>query len=247
MVLMTASPDLEPALVAYNALPTTLYPFTLPVTIIDHRMILQIYRSLNLRIPLEERNPQFSRKALFKACGRYVPPQPEPLSEEAKEEYDELMDRLRREQEEKEYRRMLTGLVKPTDVGREYEDEYTVDDLKRHVQIIFNVLLSTFACAGAVWVVAGSWELHYRITAAMVTGIVVAVAEVVVLNGYLRRVGTAKKKEVVRLASGEVREVLQRIEISGGGGTALKEKVEVFAEVLPLPDRTEDEKRKKIE
>lgn len=142
---------------------------------------------------------------------------------------------------------MLTGLVRPTDRDREWEDEYTVDDLKRHVQVIFNVLLSTFACAGAVWVVASGLELHWRVCAAMVTGIVVAVAEVVVLNGYLSRVGTAKKKETVRLKSGEVREVLQRIEISGGGGRKLEEKVEVFQEVLPLPDRAEDEKRKKIE
>ena len=93
------------------------------------------------------------------------------------------------------------------------EDEVTYAEINRQMALIFNVLVSIVACAGAIWVAARWWSTPARLALSMSGSLLVGVAEVVVYAGYIRRVSEAKGKEK-RVQ--EVKEVL-RTWIVGGG------------------------------
>ena len=78
--------------------------------------------------------------------------------------------------------------------------------------LIFNVLISIVACAGAIWVAARWWSTPTRLALSMSGSLLVGVAEVVVYSGYIRRVGEAKWK-----AKGlkEVKEVVNTWVVGG--------------------------------
>jgi hypothetical protein len=78
----------------------------------------------------------------------------------------------------------------PTDA----DDEVTYQDVDRQMALIFNVLISIVACAGAIWMAARWWSTPTRLALSMSGSILVGVAEVVVYSGYIRRVGEAKGK-----------------------------------------------------
>jgi TMEM199 family protein len=61
--------------------------------------------------------------------------------------------------------------------------------------LIFNVLVSILACAGAIWMAARWWSTPARFALSFGGSLLVGVAEVVVYAGYIRRVGEAKGKE----------------------------------------------------
>lgn len=105
------------------------------------------------------------------------------------------MARLRAEAEAREYS-ALTNKLHST--GDEDEDEYTYQDLKSHLSIIANVLLSVVATSAAVWKVASSWDVPERMALAFMSSLVVCIAEVVVFSGYLRRIDESKQVEKKR-------------------------------------------------
>ena len=73
-------------------------------------------------------------------------------------------------------------------------DETTFADVNRQLALVFNVILSVVACSAALWMVANRWSTPNRLALSMGGSILVAVAEVVVYSGYIRRVGEAKEK-----------------------------------------------------
>lgn len=105
------------------------------------------------------------------------------------------MARLRADAEEREYS-ILTN--KPHLVSSEGEDEYTYQDLKSHLSIIANILLSVLATSAAVWKVASGWDAPERLALAFTSSLVVCVAEVVVFGGYLRRIDESRQAEKKR-------------------------------------------------
>jgi len=122
------------------------------------------------------------------------------------------MARLRREEEQRAYERMTKSeetyyerfpsssannafSATATYQGAEEEDELTYEDVKRQVQVIFNVLISVLACAAAIWIVGRWWSTPARLGLSMSGGILVGIAEVVVYMGYIRRLGEAKRTE----------------------------------------------------
>lgn len=107
-----------------------------------------------------------------------------------------MMARLRAEAEEREYS-ALTNKPHPKS-GEEDEDEYTYNDLKSHLSIIANVLLSVLATSAAVWKVASGWDVPERLALAFTSSLVVCVAEVVVFGGYLRRIDESRQAEKKR-------------------------------------------------
>lgn len=135
------------------------------------------------------------------------------------------MARLRREEERRTYERM-TNPISPMETfsqrfpaasaahafssnhisNSDLDDEVTYADVDRQMALIFNVLVSIVACAGAIWVVARWWSTPTRLALSMGGSLLVGVAEVVVYSGYIRRVAEAKAnaKEVK-----DVREVLK--------------------------------------
>lgn len=108
------------------------------------------------------------------------------------------MARLRAEAEAEEYA-TLTNKPRANSANVEYKnDEYTYEDLKRHMSIIANILLSTVATSAAVWMVASSWDVAERLALAFTCSLVVCVAEVVIFGGYLRRIDDSKQQEKKR-------------------------------------------------
>lgn len=107
------------------------------------------------------------------------------------------MARLRAEAEEREYS-TLTGKIYQTSSEGVEEDEYTYNDLKSHISIIVNILLSVLATSAAVWKVASGWGVPERLALAFASSLVVCVAEVVVFGGYLRRIDESRQAEKKR-------------------------------------------------
>ena len=75
------------------------------------------------------------------------------------------------------------------------DDDLTFADVNRQLALIINVLVSIIACGIAIWMVAGHVAAPKRLALAMGGALVVAVAEVAIYAGYLRKLGEAKEKE----------------------------------------------------
>ena len=158
------------------------------------------------------------------------------------EDYEALMARLRREEEEKKYSKLmkpsLTGLgaskltsgVAGSSVNE--ADEITFSDISRQLALIFNFLLSIVACSAAVWMVSSHWTAPQRLGLSMCAGIVVAVAEVVVYTGYLRRVQEAKQRDQKKV---ERKEIVETWVIG-------KREPEVEKPALPVPSAKQKDK-----
>lgn len=144
------------------------------------------------------------------------------------------MARLRAVEEQKAYTRMLQGHP-PPDVrpqtfyerfpqaklfeshpANEQDDEITYQDINRQLTLIVNILVTVVACAAALWLAARHWNTPARLALSMAGSILVAVAEVVIYTGYIRRVGEAKEVERKK-AKLETKEVVDTWVIEGKG------------------------------
>jgi hypothetical protein len=167
-------------------------------------------------------------------------------------EYKALMASLRREEEARSYERMTNPPPPmetfaqrfpmssathafPSYQEREPEDEVTYADINRQMALIFNVLLSIVACAGAIWVAARWWSTPARLALSMSGSLLVGIAEVVVYGGYIRRVSEAKGKQK---GVPEVREVLRTWVV---GGADQEEGEETEKSVLIKDERESDD------
>ncbi|KAK6436242.1 hypothetical protein LTR95_007570 [Oleoguttula sp. CCFEE 5521] len=162
------------------------------------------------------------------------PPKPEPTPE-----YKALMRRLRLDEEQRQYDRMLNPIP-----GREtftqrfpgafdpntshgstgisnHVDDTTYQDVERQMALILNVLVSIICCAVAIWIAARRWSVPSRLGLSMGGSLTVAVAEVAIYFGYIRRVSEAKTKEGKVVETKEVEETWV-IEKSKGGKKAVK-------------------------
>ena len=134
------------------------------------------------------------------------------------------MARLRREEEDRAYERMINP-PRPTetfaqrfpgsqgahlfptsqaDIGE--DDEISYAEVNRQMALIANVLISILACSVALWMVAKYWSVPARLALSMGGGVLVGVAEVVVYAVYLGRLNDARakgKKEI------EIKEVIK--------------------------------------
>lgn len=157
------------------------------------------------------------------------PPGPQ-LTRAQSPQYKALMARLRRDEEARAYERMMNPQAraesfqdrfpsaahafaeanKPTsreDIG---DDDVSVSQAHREVTLILNFLVSIAGVAGTLWVVARWWSTPSRLFLTLGGSILVAIAEVVVYNGYMWRMGEAKKKQKkVDEKKAEVKEVLE--------------------------------------
>lgn len=111
------------------------------------------------------------------------------------------------------------------------DDEMTFADINKQIAVIFNVLVSIFACGAAIWIMARWWSVGARLAVSLGGAGLVGVAEVVVYWGYIRKVDEAKRKEK---AKKEVKEIIGTWTVGG-------EKVEPVAvqrdhSLAPLTD-----------
>ncbi|KAL9030464.1 MAG: hypothetical protein Q9196_001408 [Gyalolechia fulgens] len=127
-------------------------------------------------------------------------------------EYKALMARLRREEENRAYERMINPPLPMESFEQRFpnssnarlfsgdqaqvdeDDEVTYADINRQMALIVNILVSIVACSIALWLVANRWSAPSRLAFSMGGSILVAVAETVIYAGYLRRVKEARAK-----------------------------------------------------
>lgn len=124
-------------------------------------------------------------------------------------EYKELMARLRHEQESRSYNDMInqpksTTQLQTFGIGgpgldqsqlQSDEDDMTYADVNRQVTLIINILVTVVACSIAIWLIARSWSAPKRLALSMGGSGLIAIAEVVIYSGYIRRLDEAKGVE----------------------------------------------------
>lgn len=151
-----------------------------------------------------------SLNALLHNTTIYVPPPP-PKKQQTPE-YHALMARLRAEEEARSYERMLnppptretftqrfpssrSRMPEYFTIGVDEVDDVSYEEVHRQIILIINVLISIVCVAVFVWVAARHWSVGKRLGLSMASSLAVAVAEVVVYSGYVRKVQEAKIAE----------------------------------------------------
>lgn len=138
-------------------------------------------------------------------------------------EYKALMARLRREEEARAYERMINPpkiesfaerfpnstrtfaeTNRPTNMADMGDDDVTLNEVHRQVMLIINFLVSIVGVGATLWVLARWWPLPARIFLTMGGCILVAVAEVAVYNGFMWRLGKARKKDTAATETKEI-------------------------------------------
>jgi len=178
MVLLTATPRIIAAVSSlpsserssFDALPTAAGA---PV---EHSVL----------IALSKLAPGFTINSLLRGAHVYVAPPP-PKAQPSPE-YVALMARLRREQEQREYAKLVSKR------GLDNSVEEEKDDISP--SLVLNILLSVVMCAVAMFYLTRWWPNDgLRVLVSLSAGIVVGVAEVTVYAGYLRKVKESREKE----------------------------------------------------
>ncbi|KAI4638887.1 hypothetical protein J4E93_009637 [Alternaria ventricosa] len=140
----------------------------------------------------------------------YIPPPPPKPTQTP--EYHALMRRLRAEQEALSYERMLhppptresfsqrfPRAPEPFSIGATQttseEDELSYEEVHRQIILIINILVSVVCVAVFIWVAARHWSVGSRLGLSMGGSLGIAVAEVAVYRGYVRKVREAKRLE----------------------------------------------------
>lgn len=206
---------------------------------ISHGQVVDLWK----RLQSSHASP-CSLEMLLKGSRIYVPPpppRPEPVRAEPapktarssltmhplqSDEYRALMARLRREEAERAYRRMVdprprletfgdrfpaaahtfAEVNRPMNAADLGDDDVTYGEVRRQVMLIINFLVSIVGVAATLWVAARWWSLPARVFLSLGGAIAVAIAEVGVYQGYVYRMGQAKSKQK---AVGEVKEVVK--------------------------------------
>lgn len=125
------------------------------------------------------------------------------------------MQRLREQEEQRQYERMVNPPTQTEtfsqrfpnapatfgaglDVGynsADQVDDVTFADVNRQMVLIINVLISIICTSVAVWMAARRWSVPQRLGLSFSSSTIVAVAEVAIYMGYIRRIKDAKTKE----------------------------------------------------
>ncbi|KAK1976312.1 endoplasmic reticulum-based factor for assembly of V-ATPase-domain-containing protein [Colletotrichum cereale] len=205
---------------------------------ITHGQVLGLWKDLK-----SEGVDGFSLEGLLRCARVYIPPPPP--KPEPSAEYKALMARLRREDEERTYQRMMKQPSRMDNFSQQFpgaasrahafaevnrpmresdngDDEVTLGDVQKQVMVILNFLISIIGVAATIWIAARWWNVTARIFLTLAGSILVLVAEVAVYSGYVWRMTEAKAN---RKEPEEIKEVMQTWVLGedGSGGKAEKD------------------------
>ncbi|KAG5970015.1 hypothetical protein E4U55_001875 [Claviceps digitariae] len=189
---------------------------------ISHGQILDLWKALNTD---QDQGHQASPslEQLLRGSRVYCPPPPP--KPEPSDEYKALMARLRREEAQRAYDRMVnppprvetfhdrfptsaqafSQVNRPVHAADLGDDDVTLQDVHRQVMLIINFMVSILGVAGTLWVTSRWWSVPARMLLTMGGSIVVAIAEVAVYSGYMWRMEQGKQKQK---AAKEVKQVV---------------------------------------
>ncbi|KAI6381354.1 hypothetical protein MCOR25_001285 [Pyricularia grisea] len=191
---------------------------------------------IDLRNKLKTKgNMDYTLEKLLVGSRVYLPPPPP--KPEPSDEYKALMARLRREEEERAYERMINPPA-PTetfsqqfpsarsfaavnqphskaDLGDDSED-VTYNDVHRQLMLLLNFLVSIIGVGATLWVLARWWSTPARLFLTMGGSLVVGVAEVGVYYFYIWHLTDASKKDK---KFKEQKEVVQTWVVEGQSAT----------------------------
>ncbi|KAI1103693.1 endoplasmic reticulum-based factor for assembly of V-ATPase-domain-containing protein [Jackrogersella minutella] len=176
---------------------------------ISHGQIIDIWKRLK-----NETDNAMSLEQLLRGATIYIPPpppKPEPTNE-----YKALMARLRHEEEERSYERMLKKAPPKESFARRYPsaplahsfaevnrpskdsdigDDIEHGDVQKQITLVINFLLSIFGSGAALWIAARWWSVPARLFLSLGGSIIVAIAEVAVYSAYTWRMAEGEKSE----------------------------------------------------
>lgn len=134
------------------------------------------------------------------------------------------MRRLREEEEQRQYERMLNPPHPPETFGQRFPnsglafnpatshgasaadeiDDVTYADVHRQIILIINVLISIICCSVAIWIAARHWSVPQRLGLSFSGSGIVAIAEVAIYMGYIQRIKDAKGREAKKVERKEI-------------------------------------------
>ncbi|KAK1783264.1 endoplasmic reticulum-based factor for assembly of V-ATPase-domain-containing protein [Copromyces sp. CBS 386.78] len=229
MVLLTVTPSILEALQrvpdAQSKLQRDDEPSLVDANIgapISHGQIVHLWNLLKA-----DEHREYTLEILLRGSRVYVPPPPP--KPEPSDEYKALMARLRRDEEERAYERMVnpaqpmetfsqmfpsSGSMarafaeanRPTRKEDMGDDQVTYDEVHRQLMLIFNFMVTILGVAATLWILARWWSTPARMFLTMGGSIIAGVAEVALYSGYVWHLGQAKKKDKTFK---EVKEVVQ--------------------------------------
>ncbi|PHH62792.1 hypothetical protein CDD81_6684 [Ophiocordyceps australis] len=174
---------------------------------ISHAQLLALWRKLQSSPPMSASSPYCLEQLLSGSSVFLPPPPPKP---EPSAEYKALMARLRREEAARTYERMMkqplearlpaaaqsfAAANRPTSSTDLGDDDVTYAEVHRHLVLILNFIASIVGVAATLWIAARWWSLPARFFLTLGGSILVAVAEVIVYQGYIWRLSQAKSKQ----------------------------------------------------
>ncbi|USP80022.1 uncharacterized protein yc1106_07296 [Curvularia clavata] len=190
---------------------------------ISHRQLTDLSKLLKKHLPRPDSDAPVSNEqdaveepiprtlaALLANTTLYTPPPPPKPAKTP--EYEALMARLRAEQEALSYERMLhppatretfsqrfPHAPDPFGIGAiqttSEEDDVSFEEVHRQIILIINILVSIVCVAVFIWIAARHWSVGSRLGLSLGGSLGVAVAEVAVYSGYVRKVKQAKRLE----------------------------------------------------
>ncbi|KAI1412068.1 endoplasmic reticulum-based factor for assembly of V-ATPase-domain-containing protein [Hypoxylon sp. FL1857] len=187
---------------------------------ISHGQIVDIWK----RLKNETANATRLEDLLRGATVYIPPPPPKP---EPTDEYKALMARLRRQEEERSYERMLKKAPPResfaprapsapmahsfAEVNRPFRTEDIGDDIEhgdvqKQITLVINFVVSIFGCGAALWMAARWWSIPARLFLSLGGSIVVAIAEVAVYSAYTWRMAEGEKNQKKKK---EIKEIVQ--------------------------------------
>ncbi|KAK9773240.1 putative Endoplasmic reticulum-based factor for assembly of V-ATPase-domain-containing protein [Seiridium cardinale] len=179
---------------------------------ISHAQIIDLWKRLRA-----QNRTKHSLEELLRGATIYIPPPP-PKAEPS-DEYKQLMARLRRDEEERSYERMVRApptretftqrfptapmtmadsfaeANKPSRKSDLGEDIISHGEVQKQVTLIVNFLVSIAGCAAAFWICAQWWSTTARLFLTLFGTIVVAVCEVAVYSAYSWRMEEGDRKQ----------------------------------------------------
>lgn len=220
MVNLVVTRRIQEAVDAFNELQTCESDRISAAEHISHQCLIRVSKCL-AQSQTGSWSSKYALPMLVQGSGISFPPKPQQPAKTAN--YVQLMNKLRAQQQELEYQRLIHPERSDISSVDDLQDALTPAQetkvLKEQLSTIVNIIISVVSVAYATWYWAGSsagLPVASKLLLSLSTSIVILIAEVVIYLGYLNRVSQARTME---RAKREKTEVIKSISFAGTNNT----------------------------